>query len=229
MIGLGADRTDMIKRASLVSPGNLLDLGQSWPPGKWPLMPTSIVVIHLFGPQWDCRSCACLIRRHPSSSDFGKWIHWCSFLKVSNLYIYFWAIGAQISDSRHLWVGRDFRGFSHDGCLAAVTVCLSEVSLQFLHSSRKFVACSWPKFKSVALQVIEPAMEVSIGLGHQVWFVSRFLSYILLRIVSFPIYPVNRDIWLISLRLTGWFQFDHFLTFPRSFLFLCWIHVLCLL
>ena len=55
------------------------------------------------------------------------------FLEVSYLCICFWALGAQFSDGRHLWVGEGGRGFSRCGLLATVTLCCSKVLLQFLH------------------------------------------------------------------------------------------------
>ena len=58
------------------------------------------------------------------------------FFEVGHLLICFWALGAQISDSWHLWVGKGGCSFSHDGWLSAATVYCSELLLQLLHWSR---------------------------------------------------------------------------------------------
>ena len=76
---LGAVQIDLRSRSSLGSSSNLSGIGQSWPPGKWHPTPPYIVFLRSFGPQRYCISCACLILRHPSSSDFGGWPHQYSF------------------------------------------------------------------------------------------------------------------------------------------------------
>ena len=214
-------------RSSLGSSGNLLGLGKYWPPGKWHTTPPSLLVVRLFGPQWDCISYACLICRHPSYSDFFRWPHQC-FSEVGHLYIWFWALYAQISDGRHLWVGEGGHSFSHDGWMTAVTVCLSKVSLQFLHSSIKFVGCYWSKVKSISFPVSAPALEVSLCSGLWAWFISSFLNSVLIGIGGLYPFPISQDIQFITLRWAEWFWLDHYPTYPRYFLFLCWIHVLCL-
>ena len=47
--------------------------------------------------------------------------------EVGHLPICFWALGAQLSDVRHLWVREVDGSFSHDGWLAAVTVGFPKV------------------------------------------------------------------------------------------------------
>ena len=64
------------------------------------------------------------------------------FIEVGHISIYFWALGAQISDGRYLWVGEGGLSFSQYGWLVAVTVCWYRASLQFLHCSGEFVGCS---------------------------------------------------------------------------------------
>ena len=131
-------------------------------------------------------------------------------------------LGAQlpISDGMNLWVGEGGRGFSHNGWLAAVTVCCSNVSHHFLHCLGKFFGCSWPKVKYVAFQVSAPALEVSLGFEIRDWFISIFLASVLLGIVGLPPVTVSQDLLFITLRWAGWFLFDHYPIFPIYFLFL---------
>ena len=116
------------------------------------------------------------------------------FLKVSHLCVYFWSIDAKIRYVRHLWVGEGVHGFSHDGWLADVTVCCSEVSLQFLHCSGKFVGFYWPKVKDVAFKVSAPALEVGLGFRLRAWLVLGILTYVLLGVGGLTLVPVSRDI-----------------------------------
>ena len=104
MSGWGANWTDLRSRSSSVSSGNILGLGQSWPPGRWRQIPPSLVVVHLFDLWWDCRYCEFPISKQPSSSDFGRWIHWCSFSWGNSSLHLFWALNSWIRDVRHLWV-----------------------------------------------------------------------------------------------------------------------------
>ena len=122
------------------------------------------------------------------------------FLKVSHLYPYFGVLGDQISYGRYLWVGKGGRCFSHDGWLAAITVFFSEILLQFLHCPGKTFVSSWPKVKNVAFRFTAPALEVSIIFGIGDWFVSIFLSSVLLGIGGLPLVPVSRYILFITLR-----------------------------
>ena len=94
MGGLGAAQTDLRIRASLGSSGNQSGLGQSWPPGRWRPTPPSLVVVHLFVPQWDYMPCACIICRHPPSSAFRRWPHWFYFFRSrSSLILFFgWSV-----------------------------------------------------------------------------------------------------------------------------------------
>ena len=48
--------------------------------------------------------------------------------------------------------------------------------------------------QNVAFQVSAPGLEVSLGFGVQVWFISRFLASVLLGLVGFPLFPVSQDI-----------------------------------
>ena len=155
-------------------------------------MTPSLVVVRLFGPQLDCISCACLIGRHPSSSDFGGWHHRYFFLEVGHLSICFWSICAQISDGRFLWVGEGGRSFSHDGWLTTVTVCCSKLFLQFLHCSGKFIGCSWFKVKSIAFQVSVPSLEVSLVFGIRAWFILRLAN---LALYEFSRYRIAHSIY----------------------------------
>ena len=66
------------------------------------------------------------------------------FLEVMHIYICSSKIGAQICDGRHIWVGEGGQGFVHDGWLLDVTLCCSEVLLQFLHFSGEFFGRSLP-------------------------------------------------------------------------------------
>ena len=161
-------------------------------------MPPSIVFVQQFDPRLDCISCACLIRRHPPSLTFGGCPHRYSFLEVGHLSICFWALGAQISDVRHLWVRKVVCNFSHYGWLTAVTVCCSKTQLQFLHCPGKNFRCSWSKFKSLVFQVSTPDLEVSLNFGLQAWFISRFLTSILLGIGGLSLVPVSRDLQFIT-------------------------------
>ena len=177
MSGLGAAQNDLIRRSYLGSSGNLSGLGQYWP------------IVHSFGPQWDCISCACLIHRHPSSSDFGVWPHQYYFFEVGHLSIFFWALSTQASDVRHIWVEEGDLNFSHDGCIAAVTVCCSKVLIQLLHCPRFFFGCSWFKVKSISSQVSAPALEVSIGFRLRAWFFQGFLPQYLFWLEACPLLP----------------------------------------
>ena len=115
------------------------------------------------------------------------------FIELSHICICFGALGAQISDGRHLWVGGGGRSFSHYGWLVAVTVCCSEVSLHFLHRLGKFVGCSWPKVKNVAFRVSAPSLGVNLFFGLQTWFISRFLASVLLGLGGLPGGYFNSD------------------------------------
>ena len=97
----------------------------------------------------------------------------------------------QISNGRHLWVGEGGRGFSYDVCLAAGTVCCSEVSLQFLHCSGKFFGFSWPKVKDAVLQVSTLALEFSLRFGLWDLLVSRIISSVLIGLGGLPLVPVS--------------------------------------
>ena len=113
------------------------------------------------------------------------------FLEVGHLSIYFWALGAQISDGRHLWVEEGGRSFNHDDWMEAVIVCCSKVSLQFLYCSSECFGCSWSKVKSTALQVSAPAQEVSLRFGPWDWFILRFLASVLLCIGGLSLVPIS--------------------------------------
>ena len=140
----------------------------------------------------------------------------------------FLALNAQISDGRHLWVGEGGRSFSHYGWLTAVTVWCSKVSIQLLHCSGKFFICSWSKVKSVVFQVSTPDIEVNLGFGLLAWIISTlFLTSVLIRLGDLSLVPVSWDPQFISFRWAGCRQFDHYPTFSRSFLFLCWIYDFC--
>ena len=168
-----------------------------------------------------------MIRRHPYSSAFGRWLHRYYFFEVIHICIYFWALGAQISDGRNIWVMEVRRSFNHDVCLADVTVCWFKVSLQLIHCYGEFVGCYWSKVKSIAFQVSAPALEVSIIFGLRDCFISRFIASVLLELGGFSLVTVSWDLRFITLRWEGWFEFNHSPNFPRYFLFLCWIQVLC--
>ena len=125
--------------------------------------------------------------------------------ETGHISICFWALGAKISDSRHLWVGEGGHSFSHDGWMVAGTVCCSKVSFQFLHCSGKFFGCSWFKVKITAFQVSAPALEVSFSFGIRAWFISRFIAAILLGLGGLPLFYVIQELRFITLRWTGWF------------------------
>ena len=127
------------------------------------------------------------------------------FLEVSHLCIYFWALVDQISDIRHLWFREVGSSCSHYVWLAAVTVCFSEVSLQFLHYSGKNSDALGPRSKYISFQFISPALEISLGFRIWDWFISRFLASVLIGIGGLPLVPVSQDIRFITLRCSGWF------------------------
>ena len=221
----GAARNDLRGRASLVSSGNLLGIGQLWLPVRWRPTPHSLVVVHCFGPQWDCRYFVWLICRHSFPSDFGGWLHRCSISQDKSSLHLFWGARWKISDGRHIWVGEGGHGFSHDGWMEAVTGFFSNVFLQLLHCSGEFFRCYLPKVKTVAFQVSAPDLVVSISFRIRAWFISRFFAYVILGIGGFTLVPVIRDLWFINLRWAGWFWFGHPPTFPWYLLFLRWIHI----
>ena len=113
------------------------------------------------------------------------------FLKVGHLSICFLALGDQIGDGSHLWVRKGGRSFIHDVWMEAVTVCCSNVFLQFLHCSGKFVRFSWSKVKNIAFQVSVTSLEVSVSFGLQEWFILRFLASLLLGRGGFSLVPVS--------------------------------------
>ena len=116
------------------------------------------------------------------------------FLKVYHLTICFWALDDQINNGTHFWVGEGGRSFIHDGCITAVTVCCSKVSLQFLYVSGKFLRCYWPKVKIVSFQVSAPTREVSIDFGLWAWFISSFLTSVLIGIGGLSLVSVSWDL-----------------------------------
>ena len=68
--------------------------------------------------------------------------------------------------------------------------------------------------QNIALQVSALALEVSLDFGLRAWFILRFLASVLLGIGGLPIVPVSQGLRFITLRLAGWFRFDHPPNFP---------------
>ena len=112
-----------------------------------------------------------------------------TYFEVGHLSICFWALGSQISDGRHIWVGESGLSFSHDGWLASVNVCCSKVSLQFLHSSRFFLDALVPRLKvQPSKSVHRPWKLVSVS-GSRLGLFQGFLPLYFLGLEACPLFP----------------------------------------
>ena len=137
-------------------------------------------------------------------------------LVVGNPRISFGVLGSSVRHyGWHIRFGKGHRYLGHNRRVTAITIRFYKITFQFLHFIGELIQGSQPEIEDASFQVTAFNLEVGIAFGI---LTLCFLSPCLLFPLTFLIGGLyltllSQSLWIAPLRGSGWFVFDHLLTF----------------